>query len=111
MVHKIMVPLDGSAFAEAALPTALHLARRDAAAVQLVMVEEVPLTIEHGGGAPARDPGLDQTVAAGHGTTSTHSWAGSMRATASGAAPRSWMDRSPGRWGRTREIRPPTWWS
>jgi nucleotide-binding universal stress UspA family protein len=60
MVHRIMVPLDGSAFAEAALPTALHLARRDAAAVQLVMVEEVPLTIEHGGGVPARDPGLDQ---------------------------------------------------
>ena len=62
MVHKIMVPLDGSAFAEAALPTAFHLARRDAATVELVMVQEAPLAIAHAGGAPVPDPGLDREL-------------------------------------------------
>jgi nucleotide-binding universal stress UspA family protein len=40
MVHKIIVALDGSTFAESALPTAFHLARRDAATVQLVLVQD-----------------------------------------------------------------------
>jgi nucleotide-binding universal stress UspA family protein len=62
MVHRIMVPLDGSTLAESALPTAFHLARRDAATVQLVMVQESPLAIVRAGGAPVRDPGFDQEL-------------------------------------------------
>jgi nucleotide-binding universal stress UspA family protein len=42
MYHKLLVPLDGSAFGEQALPLALHLARRDGAELHLVYVH-VPL--------------------------------------------------------------------
>jgi nucleotide-binding universal stress UspA family protein len=42
MYRKLLVPLDGSAFGEQALPWAVHLARRDGAALHLVCVH-VPL--------------------------------------------------------------------
>ena len=61
-MHRIMVPLDGSTFAEAALPTALRLARRDAATVELARVQESPLRIARAGGAPVRDPGFDREL-------------------------------------------------
>jgi nucleotide-binding universal stress UspA family protein len=38
MLEKIMVPLDGTRFAEAALPCAMALAKRDGAAIQLATV-------------------------------------------------------------------------
>lgn len=60
MIHRILVPLDGSPFAEAALPYAFHLARRDAAEVQLVTVRERPLPVTRAQGAPVRDPAFDQ---------------------------------------------------
>lgn len=62
MLRNIMVPLDGSAFAEAALPIAFHLARRDEAELQLVRVQEPPLPITRVGGAPVRDPAFDQEL-------------------------------------------------
>ena len=43
MYRKILVPLDGSAFAEAALPLALEVSRRTGADVHLVTVLE-PVT-------------------------------------------------------------------
>jgi nucleotide-binding universal stress UspA family protein len=51
MLRRILVPLDGSRFAEAALPAALRLSRRDASRLDLVMVQE----------PPQRDP-LDQDL-------------------------------------------------
>ncbi len=62
MLQRIMVPLDGSAFAEAALPAAFHLARRDSARVRLVMVREAPLPPTRIGSAPVLDPALDQAL-------------------------------------------------
>ena len=38
MYHKLLVPLDGSPFAEQALPLALRLAERAGASVRLVRV-------------------------------------------------------------------------
>jgi nucleotide-binding universal stress UspA family protein len=40
MLRRILVTLDGSRFAEEALPTALRLSRRDGAQLELVMVQE-----------------------------------------------------------------------
>ena len=40
MLKKILVPVDGSAFGEAALPTALTLSRRARARIRLAMVNE-----------------------------------------------------------------------
>lgn len=62
MLRRIMVPLDGSAFAEAALPAAFDLARRDSARVQLVTVREPPLPLVRTGNAPIRDPALDEEL-------------------------------------------------
>jgi nucleotide-binding universal stress UspA family protein len=42
MYRKLLVPLDGSAFGEQALPLAVSLARRDGAELHLVHVQ-VPL--------------------------------------------------------------------
>jgi nucleotide-binding universal stress UspA family protein len=39
MLRRILVPLDGSRFAEKALPTAFRLSRRDGAQLELVMVQ------------------------------------------------------------------------
>ena len=41
MLKTILVPVDSSAFGEAALPTALELSRRADADIRLVMVDEV----------------------------------------------------------------------
>jgi nucleotide-binding universal stress UspA family protein len=47
MIQKIMVPLDGTRFAEAALPYAMYLAKRDGAALQLATVwQPLPVLIE-----------------------------------------------------------------
>jgi nucleotide-binding universal stress UspA family protein len=46
MIHSILVPLDGSAFAEHALPLAMALARRSAAVLHLVQVHVPVLAIE-----------------------------------------------------------------
>ena len=62
MLHRMLVPLDGSAFAEKALPTAFHLARRDSAEVRLVMVLEPALRVTLTRGAPVLDPALDQEL-------------------------------------------------
>ncbi|HUF36827.1 MAG TPA: universal stress protein [Gemmatimonadales bacterium] len=62
MLRRILVPLDGSRFAEAALPAAVRLSRRDAARLELVTVQEPPLPIARTGGAPVRDPAFDQEV-------------------------------------------------
>ncbi len=55
MFRSIMVPLDGSAFGEHALPLALGIARRTGAAVRLVHVIEPPSNPrfgQHSGAAP-----------------------------------------------------------
>jgi nucleotide-binding universal stress UspA family protein len=62
MLQRILVPLDGSPFAEEALPAAIHLARRDAAQLDLVMVQEPPMPLARTGGAPVRDPALDEEL-------------------------------------------------
>lgn len=62
MLHTILVPLDGSAFAETALPTAFHLARRDKAEVRLVMVQEPALPVMRTRGTRVVDPTFDQDI-------------------------------------------------
>lgn len=42
-VRTVLVPLDGAAFAEAALPLAAHVARRHGATLRLVVVHDPPL--------------------------------------------------------------------
>ncbi|HEX6104684.1 MAG TPA: universal stress protein [Gemmatimonadales bacterium] len=59
MLRRILVPLDGSAFAEDALPLALHLARRHEAHLELARVFEPPAPVSQGAGAPVRDPTFD----------------------------------------------------
>jgi nucleotide-binding universal stress UspA family protein len=55
-----MVPLDGSAFAERALPTASLLARRNESGLHLVRVHQPPLpVVVPGGGGAVPDPALD----------------------------------------------------
>jgi nucleotide-binding universal stress UspA family protein len=58
MLKLILVPLDGSAFSEQALPTALNIAKREKADVELVHVYEMILP-ELTQGAPPLDPTLD----------------------------------------------------
>jgi nucleotide-binding universal stress UspA family protein len=45
MIRSILVPLDGSCFAEGALPVALDLARKAHASMRLVMVHEPVLSM------------------------------------------------------------------
>jgi nucleotide-binding universal stress UspA family protein len=62
LVQKsILVPLDGSAFAEEALPTALAIAARESARLELVIVHEVlpPYRVH---GAPPRDSRFDNDI-------------------------------------------------
>jgi nucleotide-binding universal stress UspA family protein len=61
MLRLILVPLDGSAFGELALPLALPLAARQRAELELVHVYEstTPHLVQ---GAPPLDPGLDQDL-------------------------------------------------
>jgi nucleotide-binding universal stress UspA family protein len=61
MLRLILVPLDGSAFGELALPLALSIAERQRAELELVHVfEETPPSLVQG--APALDPGLDRDL-------------------------------------------------
>ena len=60
MMRRIMVPLDGSTFAEAALSTAFHLARQHGSTVHLVRVHEPPTPVAGPGGPVTYDPALDQ---------------------------------------------------
>lgn len=50
--HRILVPLDGSRFAEAAVPVAATLARRCGGALRLVVVHAPLPLVERGGGLP-----------------------------------------------------------
>jgi nucleotide-binding universal stress UspA family protein len=47
MSHLVLVPLDGSAFSESALPAAIAVARRDDALLEIVSVHEDPLMLVH----------------------------------------------------------------
>ena len=60
MLHRIMVPLDGSTFAEAALPIAFGLARRDGATVHLVKVHEPPTPVADLRAPAMYDPEIDE---------------------------------------------------
>ncbi|HEU4953877.1 MAG TPA: universal stress protein [Gemmatimonadales bacterium] len=59
MPNRIMVPLDGSAFAETALPIAYDLARQHDAGVHLVRVHQPPIPVARSGGVAAYDPAFD----------------------------------------------------
>lgn len=61
MLRLILVPLDGSAFGELALPVALRVAERQRAELELVHVyeETAPYLVQ---GAPPLDPGLDEDL-------------------------------------------------
>jgi nucleotide-binding universal stress UspA family protein len=62
MYHCILVPLDGSAFAEHALPIALGIARRSGATLDLVRAH-VPYAIEApAAAAPVFDPTIDTVL-------------------------------------------------
>jgi nucleotide-binding universal stress UspA family protein len=61
MYHKVLVPLDGSVFAEHALPLALEVAQRAQAAVQLVRVH-VRVGSPYSGSDLACDLGLDSII-------------------------------------------------
>ena len=62
MMQRIMVPLDGSTFAEAALSTAFHLARQYGSTVHLVRVHEPPTPVAGPEGAAMYDPAVDQEI-------------------------------------------------
>jgi nucleotide-binding universal stress UspA family protein len=62
MMQRIMVPLDGSTFAEAALPTAFALARRHGSAVHLVRVHEPQSPVAGPDGAAIYDPAIEQEL-------------------------------------------------
>jgi nucleotide-binding universal stress UspA family protein len=62
MMHRIMVPLDGSAFAEAALSTAFRLARHDTSQVHLVRVHEPAVPVAGPEGPAMYDPAVDEEL-------------------------------------------------
>jgi nucleotide-binding universal stress UspA family protein len=59
MPKCILVPLDGSTFAEHALPTALMLARRAGAQLHLVQVHEIAASVVYPDGLPVYDQRWD----------------------------------------------------
>jgi nucleotide-binding universal stress UspA family protein len=61
MLKRIVVPLDGSAFGEQALPMALSIAGRDHAELELVHVYDT-LPPYYTQGAPVPDPRLDEDL-------------------------------------------------
>ncbi|HZI30463.1 MAG TPA: universal stress protein [Gemmatimonadaceae bacterium] len=63
-MSKILVPLDGSAFAEQAVETARSLAARLDADVEFLTVHEPEPPLARLGGAPVRDPLLDTELRA-----------------------------------------------
>src|SRR5687768_17004014 len=62
MLQRVMVPLDGTPFAEAALPAAFLLARRDQARVHLVRVHEQHFPAAVPGYPPGYDFTFDQAL-------------------------------------------------
>jgi nucleotide-binding universal stress UspA family protein len=60
MYRRIVVPLDGSAFAEAALPAAITIARQTVGHLELVMVHQAQLT----GASPMAAMDVDERVRA-----------------------------------------------
>ena len=63
-MKKILVPLDGSAFAEQATDTARAIAARTGAALEFIVVHELALPPSRVGGAPVLDPRLDTEMRA-----------------------------------------------
>lgn len=61
MYRSILVPVDGSRLAERALSIAIPLAEQHGARLVLLQVHEPILPLVIGGGAPVRDPALDET--------------------------------------------------
>lgn len=61
MYRSILVPLDGSKFAERALALAIPLAEQHGATLVLLHAHEPILPLVIGGGAPVRDTALDET--------------------------------------------------
>lgn len=59
MYRSIMVPLDGSAFSEYALPLAISIARRTGATVQLALVHRAPSPLYDATGLPSLDDRMD----------------------------------------------------
>lgn len=64
MIHDILVPVDGSAFSEHAVPVALDLARRAHARVHLVQVHETILAPGTATDLPVYDPQWDPALRA-----------------------------------------------
>jgi nucleotide-binding universal stress UspA family protein len=62
MIQRIMVPLDGSTFAEAALSTAFQIARQHGSTVHLVRVHEPPTPVAGHEGPAMYDPAVDQEL-------------------------------------------------
>lgn len=63
-MSKILVPLDGSAFAEQATEVARAIASRQNAGVEFVTVHEPEMAPSRIGGAPVRDPRFDADLRA-----------------------------------------------
>ena len=62
MLKSILVPLDGSTFAEQALPLALGLASRHGATLELALVQPPPMPLVLAEGAPVGDSALDEEL-------------------------------------------------
>ena len=62
MFRSILVPLDGTRFAEAALPPAARLARRARGRLHLLLAHQPTLAPVGPGEIAAPDPGLDRTL-------------------------------------------------
>ena len=58
-MEKILIPLDGSAFAEQAVETARAIAHRTGAAIEFVSVQPDPVPPTRVSGAPPLDPRID----------------------------------------------------
>ena len=67
-MRKILVPLDGSAFAEQAVGTARAIAARTGAAFECVVVHEPVMPPARVSGAPVVDPRLDAEIRSGQRT-------------------------------------------
>lgn len=64
MFHSILVPLDGSRFAEAALPVGARLARSARARLHLLLAHQPTAALVGLGEITAADPGIDQALQA-----------------------------------------------
>jgi nucleotide-binding universal stress UspA family protein len=62
MFRSILVPLDGTRFAEAALPAAARLARRARGRLHLLLAHQPTLALVGPGEIAAPDPGLDRAL-------------------------------------------------